>query len=54
MIEAKIQDGHLGLKVAVYNTVVSHQRKGHEHLARETPNEGRREPDKAIRFDELV
>lgn len=54
MIEATTQDSHLGLKVAVHNTVVSHQSEGQEHLARETADEGRREPDKAIRFDELV
>ena len=45
---------HLGFKVTVYNAVVTHESERHEHLTRETTDEGSRKPDKAIRFDQLI
>lgn len=38
----------------MYNAVMAHQSKRHEHLAREAADESSRKSNEAIRFDEFV
>lgn len=38
----------------MYNAVMAHESKRHEHLTREAADESSRKPDEAVRFDKLV
>ena len=45
---------YLWLQIAMYNTVMSHQRERGEHLGGETANQCRGKSDKPVGLDELV
>ena len=45
---------HLGFKVTVYNAVVAHESERHEHLTRETTDEGSRKSNEAVCLDQLI
>lgn len=45
---------HLGFEITVNDSMMSHENQRHQHLTREASNEGCREPNKAIGFDELI
>lgn len=45
---------YLWFKVTVYDMVIAHEGKGHQHLARETPDESGCEPNKSVSLDQLI